>query len=162
MKIAVLGIIKDPRSGDILLAEKKGVEEIGEGMLTGPGGKIVPPETPEECLHRETLEEWKLELEMHSIRQVALIDFYAAGAVDFRVHILTAHVASGTPCETEIFKMPKWYPPSGIPFDRTYEGDRFWLPKVLAGEKFRANVYYLDRAKNLDPNRPPEFFPFEH
>jgi hypothetical protein len=53
--------------------------------------------------------------------------------------------------------IPAWYAFDNIPFDRTYEADRHWLPKVLRGEKFCANVYYQDRAKGFDQIK---FLPF--
>ncbi len=152
MIIATLGIILE---GDrILLGEKKR-GEIGTGVLSGPGGKLDPGETLPECLIRETREELEIELDPGSLEYVALIDFYAAGELDFRVHVYHAKIASGELHETADM-LPGWHPLSDETFERTYEADRHWLPRAASGERFRANVYYKDRARTFEKI---EFFP---
>ena len=146
MKIATLGIVL--QDGLVLLGEKK-KGEIGTGVLSGPGGKLDPGETLEECLIRETREELEIELDPASLELVAVIDFYTADEIDFRVHTYRAGILSGDIHETADMT-PKWYPLDRLPFDRMYEADRHWLPKALGGEKFRANVYYRGRAKDFD------------
>lgn len=154
MKIATLGIILD---GDrILLGEKKR-GEIGTGILSGPGGKLDPDETLPECLIRETREELEIELDPDSLEYVALIDFHAAGELDFRVHVYRASIASGELHETADM-IPGWYPLNDETFERAYESDRHWLAKAAQGERFKANVFYKDRARTFDRI---EFFPLE-
>lgn len=154
MKIATLGVVLRP--GEILLGEKK-KGEIGIGVLSGPGGKLDPGETLEECLLRETLEEFELELDPARLDYTARIDFYAAGEVDFRVHVYRAWVLKGEAHETADM-IPRWYPLHALPYERLYEADRHWLPKAARGEKFRANVYYRERAKGFESI---EFLPFD-
>ena len=146
MKIATLGVILQDQK--VLLGEKK-KGEIGTGVLSGPGGKLDPGETLEQCLIRETREELKIELDPASLELTALIDFYAAGEIDFRVYVYRAKVSSGELKETADM-VPAWYPLYKLPYERMYEADRYWLPRVLDGEKFRANVYYRDRARDFD------------
>lgn len=153
MKIATLGIII--QNGLILLGEKK-KGEIGMGLYSGPGGKLDPGETPEECLIRETREELEIELDPASLELVAQIDFYAAREIDFRVYVFHAKILSGDIHETAEM-VPGWYPLSETTFARTYESDRHWLPQAARGEKFCAHVYYRNRARNFDRI---EFFPF--
>lgn len=153
MKTATLGIILE--DGKILLGEKK-KGEIGTGVLSGSGGKLDPGETLEECLIRETREELEIELDPASLEVVALIDFYAAGELDFRVHVYRASILSGELHETADM-IPGWYPLDDATFERTYESDRHWLPQAARGEKFRANVYYRSRARDFERI---EFFPF--
>ena len=153
MKIATLGIIL--QDNKVLLGEKR-KGEIGTGVLSGPGGKLDLGETLPECLVRETREELEIELDPASLELVALIDFYAMGEVDFRVYVYHARILSGELHETADM-VPAWYPLSDATFDRTYEADRHWLPKAARGEKFNANVYYRDRARDFDRI---EFLPF--
>lgn len=153
MKIATLGIIM--QNDKILLGEKK-KGEIGTGVLSGPGGKLDPGETLETCLIRETREELEIELDPNSLEIVALIDFYAGDEIYFRVHIYKADILSGELHETADM-IPNWYPLDDATFERTYEADRHWLPKVARGEKFRAKAYYRARAEDFDRI---EFFPF--
>lgn len=154
MKTATLGLII--HGSKLLLGEKK-KGEIGTGVLSGPGGKMEPSETPEECLIRETREELEIELDPSSLELVADIDFYASDEIDFRVSVFRARIASGELHETADM-VPAWYPISDLPFERMFESDRAWLPRAVAGEKFKANVYYRDRAKDFDRI---EFLPFE-
>ncbi|MDB5244382.1 MAG: ADP-ribose pyrophosphatase [Parcubacteria group bacterium] len=154
MKIATLGIITNDKN-ELLLGEKKR-GEIGTGVLSGPGGKLELGETLAECLIRETREELEIELDPSSLELVAIIDFYAEDEIDFRVHTYRAAFLSGELHETADM-IPGWYPINDSTFERTYESDRHWLPRAARGDKFRANVYYKDRAKDFDHI---EFFPF--
>ena len=157
MKIATLGIVlEDDRI--LLGVKKKG--EIGTGVLSGPGGKLDPGETLEGCLVRETREELEIELDPTSLELVAVIDFYVIDEIDFRVYIYRAQILSGEIHETADM-IPGWYPLDDATFTRTYEADRHWLPRAARGEKFNANVYYRDRARDFDrieflPFAPPE------
>lgn len=153
MKIATLGIVL--KDGKILLGEKK-KGEIGTGVLSGPGGKLDPDETLEECLVRETREELEIELDPASLELAARIDFCAAGEIDFRVYVYRAKILSGEIHETADM-IPGWYPLDDSTFSRTYEADRHWLPQAAKGERFNANVYYRNRARDFDGI---EFLPF--
>ena len=154
MKIATLGIVLDGKGNTLLGEKKRG--EIGTGVLAGPGGKLEPEDTSYEgCLLRETREEWGLELA--DLEHVARIDFYAHGMPDFHVEVYIAHIKSGEPTETNDFWKPEWYPLSNLPLERMFEGDRKWFSKAAQGEKFCANVYYKDQAKDFDRI---EFLPF--
>lgn len=153
MKIATLGIVL--QDGNVLLGEKK-KGEIGTGVLSGPGGKLDHGETLSECLIRETREELGIELDRGSLELVAIIDFYAADEIDFRVYVYLARILNGEVRETADM-IPAWYPVNALPYERMYDGDRFWFPKAVRGEKFCANVYYLSRARDFDRI---EFLPF--
>ena len=47
-------IIDEPRGRVLLIRKKRG---LGAGKINGPGGKLDPGETPEQCAVRETQEE---------------------------------------------------------------------------------------------------------
>lgn len=146
MKMATLGIVL--WDDKVLLGIKKR-GEIGTGILCGPGGKLEPGETPAEGVIRETREELEIELDPASLELAALIDFYTADEIDFRVYVYCAKILSGEVHETADM-IPGWYPIDDPPFERMYEADRHWFPKVMRGEKFWANAYYRSRAQDLD------------
>lgn len=146
MKIATLGLVI--RDGKLLLGEKK-KGEIGTGVLSGPGGKLDPGESLTQCLVRETREELGIELDGNALEEVAIIDFYAAGQLDFRVHVFRTDLFTGELTETEDM-VPGWYSLDALPFDRMYEGDRHWMARAVRGEKFMADVFYSERAKKFD------------
>jgi len=171
MKIATLGIIL--QDDQILLGEKK-KGEIGTGVLCGPGGKLDPGETLEECLVRETREELAIELDPESLELVAyiifhkgrtrfslinrILDFFGfrSSVPDFGVYTYRTRIRLGELIETADM-IPGLYSCKDLPLERIYEADRHWLPKVIRGERFHANVYYFGRAKGF--NRI-EFLPF--
>ncbi len=153
MIVATLAVI--PRGENVLLGKKK-KGKIGIGVLSGPGGVLEPGETFRTCLIRETREELEIELDPTSLELVGVIDFYHAEKIDFRVIIYRAQILSGELHETDDM-IPDWYPLSDETFARTYEADRFWLPKAARGERFRAKVYYRERARGFERI---EFMPF--
>jgi len=172
MKIATLGIIFHQDRTIVLGEKKKG--EIGTGVLCGPGGKLDPGETLEECLIRETREELLIELDPASLELVAYIIFHRgrtrfmflnkllnffglrSSAPDFGVYVYRARILSGELVETDDM-IPGSYSIDDLPLERMYEADRHWLPKAAHGEKFNAHVHYFGRAQGF--NRI-EFLPF--
>ena len=155
MKKATLALII--RDGKILLGRKQGSPEIGEGTLNGPGGKQEPGESLVECVIRETREEIGVVLVEDRLEKIAIITFYAAGEPSFEVHVYRTNWYRGAPRETKSM-VPHWYPTSAIPWKRLLESDKRWMPRLIRGKTFNANVYYREKAKGyLDI----EFFPFE-
>lgn len=155
MKIATLAIIE--RGDDILFGRKIGSPEIGKGTLNGPGGKQEAGETILECLIREVLEELGIMLDPARVEKCAIITFHAGGVPDFEVHVYRTNHFTGIPRETESM-IPEWHDRAAIPYERMLESDLHWLPQLIKGEKFNANVYYQERAKgflNID------FLPFD-
>jgi 8-oxo-dGTP diphosphatase len=117
------------QNNHVLLIEKK--RGLGAGNINGPGGKVDPGETPLECAIRETQEE--LLITPGGVHFVAELLFHA---YDFpRIHAF-AYIAdhfSGVPRETEE-AVPIWFPIDAIPFNKMWEDDQYWLPRVLEGE----------------------------
>jgi 8-oxo-dGTP diphosphatase len=171
MKTATLGIVI--HDGKLLLGEKKR-GEIGTGVLCGPGGKLNPGETLEECLIRETREELSIELNPASLELVAYILFhkgrtrfpilnrllhafgFRSSTPDFAVSVYRASILSGELVETSDM-IPGLYPLDDLPLERMYEADRHWLPQAARGEKFNAHVHYFGRAQEFSRI---EFLPF--
>ena len=146
MKVATLAIIR--QQDKVLLGlKKKG--EIGSQTYNGPGGKVEPGETPLQCVIRETNEELGITLHTEHLKLIAIITFFAAGEPDFEVHVYLTDTFSGTPTET-LDMIPEWFPIDALPLDRMLQSDREWFAKAVAGEKFRANVYYKQRAADFE------------
>ena len=174
MQIATLGIVLE--HGQMLLGRKK-KGEIGMGVLSGPGGRLEKDETLEECLVRETREEFDLELNPDSIYCVATIIFYRGrthylwlnkilnlfcnlGCVpNLKVYVFRCQILPGQTIKETDDMVPEWYPLKELPYRRMYEADRYWFPYALYapyGFMVRAKVYYLGRAEHFDH---VEFFP---
>lgn len=152
MKSATLAIIV--REGKVLLAEKKKGAEIGSGTLNGPGGKIEMingrPETPEECVVRETKEEMGIDLDQNKLEKLGVITFFANNQPDFQVVVFRTQDFSGEPRETDAMFLPQWYAIEALPLERMLESDREWFAQAAAGEKCNAQVYYKERAKDFE------------
>ncbi len=146
MKQATLALIV--RDGKVLLGEKKR-GEIGTGTLNGPGGKLDPGETLEECVVRETREELGIALDPHALALTAVITFYAADIPDLEVYVYRTDTFAGELHETDDM-VPGWYDIEHLPLDRMLESDRAWFAKAARGERFKADVFYKERAKDFE------------
>ncbi len=129
----IVHIIQD---GKILLHYKK--RGHGKGRWNGLGGKIDPGETPEECAKREALEE--MGAEITNLEKLGEITFYDVQGEDWLVHIFRAGIA-GEPRESEESR-PEWFPLREIPYGQMWEDDRYWLPLVIDGLKFRGEFWF--------------------
>lgn len=125
--------------GRVLLIEKR--RGHGAGGVNGPGGKAEAGETARQCAIRETIEE--VCLRPLAVRCMGLIHFqYADGRViDGR--IFRADGALGVPRETEEAR-PFWVGIDAIPWQRMWDDDVLWLPHLIAGAPFRAELLIHD------------------
>lgn len=152
MKLATLAIIV--RDDKVLLGEKKR-GEIGAGTFNGPGGKVEPGETPEECVVRETREELGIVLDTRALDKLGTIRFHTGEGPSFEVILFRTETFSGEPRETADM-IPGWYAIDSLPFDRMLESDRTWFAKATRGEHFDADAYYDGAMKGF---RAIEFRP---
>ena len=153
LRLATLALIV--KDGKVLLGEKKKGAEIGSGTLNGPGGKADSKpdgtmERPEECIVRETREEIDIQLDPTKLEKIGTMTFFAAGEADFQVVVFRTETFVGEPSETSSMFPPQWYPLDALPFDRMLESDREWFARAAAGEKFDADVFYKERAKDFE------------
>ena len=52
--------------------------------------------------------------------------------------------------------IPQWFPVSALPLELMWDDGRYWLPRVLAGERLRAVFTYADdcetvKAADIEP-----------
>ena len=78
-----------------------------------------------------------------ALEKVAILSFYFPYRKEWNqdVHVFFAKKWQGTPEESEEMK-PKWFKINEIPFDEMWSDDKFWLPKVLNGEKIEAKFIF--------------------
>lgn len=134
-------IIKDERT--LLIEKKRGV---GEGLFNGPGGKVEGKESPKEAAIRETLEETKVRPE--NVEKIGELEFVFGEDPFMFVHVFTAEEFSGNPEETEEAR-PEWFDTEDLPFDDMWPDDRYWIPKMLSGEKFLARFMFDEDGDNI-------------
>jgi len=116
---------------DILLAMKK--RGFGAGLWNGYGGKLKDGESIYDAAKREVKEE--IDIDVKSMKKVGVLDFYFEGDKPDRnqqVHVFLIQKYNGEPKESEEMS-PKWFKINEIPYEKMWEDDKFWLPKVIEG-----------------------------
>lgn len=137
-------LIKD---NQILLAMKK--RGFAAGKWNGTGGKKKDGETVEEAAKREANEE--IGIGIKKLNKVATLNFYFLNRSDWNNHTSVYLVDSwiGEPTESEEMS-PKWFELDKIPYDKMWEDDALWLPKVLNRIKIEADFLFDENQKMID------------
>lgn len=130
--------------GEILLIHKK--RGFGKGKINGPGGKIEPGETPEQCAIRETQEE--VCVTPTGVEFAGELHFQFTDSSSIHGYVFTATGYEGEPAETDEAD-PVWFPIDNLPFEHMWEDDHTWFPHMLEGRKFSAR-YIFDNDRMLD------------
>lgn len=132
------------RGDELLLINKK--TGLGKGKVNMPGGKVDPGENPEECAVRECREEVGIavsDLEYCGQHSFQFVDGYS-----IQVWVYRTRKFEGEPGETREAR-PMWVRQDRVPFDEMWEDDRYWLPMVIRGERFRGR-WIFDGDRMLD------------
>lgn len=130
----LLFVVRDDR---VLLIHKK--RGIGAGKINGPGGRVDRGESPIEAAVREVEEE--LRVTPIGVRKVGEVLFQVLDGVSIRIHVFRADDCRGEPTETPE-AIPLWTPLDTIPFDRMWEDDRLWFPRMLSGPPFEMRTLF--------------------
>lgn len=129
----VANLVFIAREGEVLLIHKK--TGLGAGKINGPGGKLEPGESAIEAAVREVEEE--LHITPRNLREMGELHFDFADGLKLYCTVFLGSEFEGTPTETREAK-PEWFPIAELPFDRMWPDDRYWLPQMLSGRRFRA------------------------
>lgn len=132
------------RGDEVLLIDKK--RGLGKGKVNGPGGKVDPGESVEECAVRECREELAIEvtnLECLGEHRFQFVDGYSIHCFVFRTDTY-----AGEPTETPE-AAPRWTRLDAIPYDLMWEDDALWLPLLLRGQAFEGN-WIFDEDRMVD------------
>ncbi len=146
------------RGPEVLLIEK--LRGHGAGRINGPGGKPEPAETPVDCAIRETVEE--VGVRPLDPRLAGVFRFVDEEDADWLGYVYLARSFVGTPTATAE-AVPEWHRADALPFERMWDDDRHWLPRVLAGERvegnflFRRGVLVAYRLRALGKDEPFSF-----
>ena len=120
------------QDGQILLIEKK--RGLGAGKVNGPGGRIEKGETSEQGAIRETQEE--VGITPTGVQWAGELRFQFRDGYSLHCTVYLASGWEGELMETAEAK-PLWVRTDQIPYDRMWADDEQWMPRLLAGEKFR-------------------------
>jgi len=132
------------REDEILLIDKK--TGLGKGKVNGPGGKVDPGETPEAGAVRECQEE--LDIQVSNLEYCGEHRFQFTDGYSIHVWVYRTRDFEGVATESEE-AAPLWTSLDQIPYDRMWEDDKYWLPMVIRGERFRTR-WIFDGDRMLD------------
>ncbi len=132
------------RGDEILLIDKK--TGLGKGKVNGPGGKVEPGETPEQCAVRECQEE--LGITVSNLEYCGEHRFQFVDGYSIHVYVYRTREFSGTPVETREAR-PLWVKVDEIPYEQMWEDDRIWLPMMIRGERFQSR-WIFDGDRMVD------------
>ena len=116
----------------LLLNRNRKENDLNKGKWIGVGGKCEKGETPEQCVRRETLEETGLTLE--KVHYYGIIHFRSDTWEDEEMHLFGSSDFSGELAEDCAEGTLAWIPEEEVPGLPTWEGDRLFLTRMLAGE----------------------------
>jgi 8-oxo-dGTP pyrophosphatase MutT (NUDIX family) len=138
---ATLIIVVDRKKDKILLGMKK--RGFGQGKYNGFGGKVHDNETIEQAALREFQEESELSTEPANLKKVAEMDFFFPHEPKFdqTMHAFLVEEWQGNPKETEEMAF-EWFDLDKIPYNRMWDDDKYWLPKVLDGKILKAKFIF--------------------
>ena len=134
--------------GRLLLGCKK--RGFGNGKWNGFGGKLEPGESFRECAVRELYEEVSLLAEPEALEYMGFLDFHftAAPAADHITYIYFVKTWTGDPAGSEEMN-PRFFTVDRLPYDRMWQGDRVWLPRLIKGERIKGRVIFAPDGETV-------------
>jgi 8-oxo-dGTP diphosphatase len=141
------------RGQEVLLGERKKVsQELGQGLLSGIGGKTEKDESSEKAFVREVEEE--IGITPTGFAKVGRVKFFfphksAESKWSQEVDVFLTHEWQGEPKETEAIK-PMWFALDKVPWERMWPDAKYWLPQILTGIKVETAYLYDENSEIIE------------
>jgi 8-oxo-dGTP diphosphatase len=125
----------------VLLGHKK--TGLGTGKIVGLGGHVEECESPAEAAAREVKEESGIHVAPDALLEMAHVTFLfpACPRWDMVVSVFTTAEWTGQAAETPEIR-PEWFGVMDLPLTRMWDDARYWLPRILAGDRLSATFTY--------------------
>jgi 8-oxo-dGTP pyrophosphatase MutT (NUDIX family) len=120
---------------------------FGQGMWNGTGGKVGKDETTKEAAKREAKEEFGVDL--IKLKSMGKILFVFKDGLEHECYLYICDKWTGELSESEEM-LPKWFKIEKIPFDKMWETDKHWLPKILNNKRIEAVFHFNKDAKTIE------------
>ncbi len=141
MKLATLCYLKN-QGKTLMLYRNKRADDYHQSKWNGLGGKLMPGESPEECLRREVYEESGLRVKEARLRGFITFPMFD-GREDWYVFVYTAAAFSGKLRESPEGEL-RWIPDAELPKLNLWPGDRVFMPWLSQEKLFSAKFVYED------------------
>jgi 8-oxo-dGTP pyrophosphatase MutT (NUDIX family) len=134
---------------EVLLGFKK--VGFGAGKYAGFGGKVETGESVTAAATRELEEETGIKVGESDLQHMGRLTFLfpARPAWSLVVHVFLADKWGGHPEESREM-MPTWFLVNDLPFKQMWQDGRHWLPRILAGERIRAEFIFNKDNETID------------
>ena len=148
MKSKLLTLVYASKNDELLLGLKK--RGFGVGKWNGFGGKLEENETCETAAIRELAEE--AGISPISLNKMGVLEFEFIGDPQIlETHVFQALEFEGEPIETEEMK-PQWFKVADIPYQNMWDGDKYWLPLLLEGKRFKGRLLFGENDQVVQHN----------
>ncbi|MCU1482951.1 MAG: hypothetical protein JWQ19_3737 [Subtercola sp.] len=139
---------------EVLLGRKR--SGLGLGKIVGPGGKVEHGESPLEAIVREVAEETGIRVPPSSLREVGRLEyeFPFRSAWSQNSTVFVGEEWSGSPDVSDELA-PEWFALDELPLEEMWHDARFWLPRVLAGERVQAWFSFSDDNQTVAESSLP-------
>jgi 8-oxo-dGTP diphosphatase len=126
---------------EVLLGLKK--SGFGAGKWVGLGGHIEEGEKPEAAAVREVFEESGLVVPADSLQHMASIEFRfpTRPSWDQTAEVFVTWAYQGEAEESDEIAA-RWFAEDCAPLDLMWDDAKYWLPRVLAGERVDALITF--------------------
>ena len=139
MKIGTLCYIKK-NNKTLMLHRVKKENDMHKNKWNGLGGKLIPGESPEECVIREIKEESGLNIKTPSLKGIITFPKFD-NIEDWLVFVFTANQFSGDLIDSDEGNL-KWIDDSDLLNLNMWEGDKIFIPWLSKNKLFSAKFYY--------------------
>jgi 8-oxo-dGTP pyrophosphatase MutT (NUDIX family) len=142
-----------PVRGDPIRAVLLGFKKagFGAGKYAGFGGKVEAGETITSAAARELEEEAGIRAEKGRLERMAHLTFCFPAEPSWSqvVHAFLVTAWDGDPVES-VEMESAWFTVDDLPFERMWQDNAHWLPRVLAGERVRAVFHFKGDNETID------------
>lgn len=134
-----------PKKGNIHKAKGEELKGSAE-KLNGFGGKQKGTQTILQTAISELFEESTVVGKEEDLDLVAEINFFWPGnettQPDMVVYFFFLSIYEGEPKESDEMGAPEWHLPDEFPYARMNKADKYFLPKLFAGEKKVLDIFH--------------------